>query len=135
MNGVNEMKSLVAEDDASSQTLLKKFLSRYGACEIAADGGKAVEMAGVAMRNCMAYDLICMDLRMPVMNGDEAMREIRKQEAAAGVAKPALIIVTTAHHDTDSIAGALLSRCNAYLVKPIDLAKLKAELKTHRLIS
>lgn len=129
------MKSLVAEDDASSQTLLKKFLSRYGTCEIAADGAKAVEMAGVAMRNYMAYDLICMDLRMPVMNGDQAMQEIRKQETAARVTKPALIIVTTGHNDTDSIAGALLSRCNAYLVKPIDLAKLKTELKLHGLIS
>lgn len=129
------MKTLIAEDDASSQTLLKKFLSRYGACEIAADGGQAVEMAGVAMRNRMGYDLICMDLRMPVMNGDEAMREIRKQETAARVANPALIIVTTAHNDTNSIAGALLSHCNAYMVKPLNLAKLKNELKERGLIS
>jgi two-component system chemotaxis response regulator CheY len=129
------MKSLVAEDDVTSQMLLKKFLSRYGTCELAADGRQAVEMAAVAMRNHMAYDLICMDLRMPVMNGDEAMHEIRKQEAAARVANPALIIVTTAHNDSDSIAGALLSRCNAYLVKPINLAKLKGELKARGLVN
>lgn len=129
------MKSLVAEDDASSQTLLKKYLSRHGGCEVAADGEQAVEMAGVALRNHMGYDVICMDLRMPAMNGDEAIRLIRKQEAAARVERPALIIVTTAHSDTDSITGALLSRCNAYLVKPIDLGKLKAELQIHGLIS
>ena len=93
------------------------------------DGKQAVEAAGQALRSRQAYDLICMDLRMPIMDGQEAIREIRKQEAEAGVAHSTKIIVTTAHTDSESIAGALMGRCNAYLVKPIDIAKLKQELR------
>ncbi len=128
------MKSLVVEDDATSRALLEKYLSRYGICEIAADGKKAVEMAGIALDLHQGYDLICMDLRMPVMNGCEAIREIRKQESVARVSAPARIIVITAYTDNESITGSLLARCNAYLVKPINNAKLKAELKTLGLI-
>jgi two-component system chemotaxis response regulator CheY len=128
------MRSLVAEDDATNRKLLKAFLSRYGSCDIAVDGQQAVNAAFLARQNRQAYDLICMDLRMPVMDGQEAIREIRKQEVAAGVEKLAKIIVTTIHTDTDSIAGALLGRCNAYLVKPIDTAKLRKELKALGLI-
>jgi len=48
--------------------------------------------------------------------------------------KAAKIIVTTAHTDMESIAGSLLGGCNAYLVKPIDTAKLRKELKAFDLI-
>jgi two-component system chemotaxis response regulator CheY len=123
-----KMKSLVAEDDATNRRLLKTFLSRYGDCDVAIDGKEAVTAVRVARQNHASYDLVCMDLRMPQMDGQEAIREIRKQEAAAGVSKTVKIIVTTIHTDIDSIAGALLSRCNAYLAKPIDTAKLRSEL-------
>lgn len=132
--GRNRMKSLVAEDDATNRTLLQTFLSRYGGCDIATDGKEAVSAVRRARENHESYDLVCMDLRMPQMDGQEAIREIRKQEAIAGVSKTAKIIVTTIHTDMDSITGALLGRCNAYLVKPIDTAKLRSELKALGLI-
>jgi two-component system chemotaxis response regulator CheY len=128
------MKSLVAEDDATNRKLLQAFLSRYGECDIALDGEEAVSAARRACQNHQHYDLICMDLRMPRMDGQEAIREIRKQEAAASVAKSAKIIVTTIHTDMEDITTALLGRCNAYMVKPIDIAKMKKELKTLGLI-
>jgi two-component system chemotaxis response regulator CheY len=128
------MKSLVAEDDATNRKLLKTFLSRYGGCDIALDGKEAVNAARLARQNRQSYDLICMDLRMPEMDGQEAIREIRKQEVSEGVSNIARIIVTTIHTDMEDITKALLGRCNAYLVKPIDTAKLKKELKTLGLI-
>jgi two-component system chemotaxis response regulator CheY len=128
------VKSLVAEDDATSRKLLQTFLSRYGGCDIALDGKEAVNAVRLACQNHQSYDLVCMDLRMPEMDGLEAIREIRKQEAIDGVLKIAKIIVTTIHTYMEDITGALLSRCNAYLVKPIEIAKLKKELKTLELI-
>jgi two-component system chemotaxis response regulator CheY len=132
--GSNRMKSLVAEDDATNRRLLQTFLSKYGGCDIAVDGKEAVSAVRRARENHQSYDLVCMDLRMPEMDGQEAIREIRKQEAIAGVVNVAKIIVTTIHTDMDSITGALLGRCNAYLVKPIDTAKLRNELTSLGLI-
>jgi two-component system chemotaxis response regulator CheY len=132
--GRKTMRSLVAEDDATNRKLLQAVLSRYGQCDIAVDGKEAVSLARCARENHQSYDLVCMDLRMPQMDGQEAIREIRKQEAIAGVTKAVKIIVTTVHTDMEDIAGALLGRCNAYLVKPIDVAKLRKELKKLDLI-
>lgn len=128
------MKSLVAEDDATNRKLLQTFLLRYGQCDIAVDGEEAVNAVRLARQNKQSYDLVCMDLRMPKMDGQVAIREIRKQEVISGALKPIKIIVTTAHTDSEDIAGALLAKCNAYLVKPIDIAKLRRELMVFGLI-
>jgi two-component system chemotaxis response regulator CheY len=128
------MKSLVAEDDATNRKLLQTFLSRYGACDIAVDGKEALDAVCAARQCNQSYDLVCMDLRMPELDGQEAIREIRKQEAARGGTKAAKIIVTTIHTEMEDITAALLGQCNAYLVKPIDTAKLKNELKALGLI-
>jgi two-component system, chemotaxis family, chemotaxis protein CheY len=123
------MKSLVAEDDATNRKLLQAILSRYGTCDVAVDGMEAVSAVRRAREDHQSYDLVCMDLRMPQMDGLEAIREIRKQEASAGVLRAAKIVVTTIHTDMESITEALLGRCDGYLVKPFDTAKLKKELK------
>jgi len=123
------MKCLIAEDDATSQVLLLGVLSQFGECDIAVDGKEAVEAVNKARQNRRSYDLVCMDLHMPVMDGQEAIREIRKQEAEAGVLKTVKIVVTTALSDMDSITNALLGKCNAYLMKPIDARKLLSELQ------
>jgi two-component system chemotaxis response regulator CheY len=131
---MKKIKCLIAEDDVSSRALLQAFLSRYGECHLAEDGKTAVELARRAREDRESFDLICMDLRMPIMEGHEAIREIRKHEAASGALRPAKIIVTTAHSDLASITSALLARCNSYLVKPIDTVKLMAELQTLGLV-
>jgi two-component system chemotaxis response regulator CheY len=128
------MKSLIAEDDATNRKLLYAILSRHGECDIAVDGKEAVTSVRMARQAKQSYDLVCMDLRMPEMDGHEAIREIRKQEASAGVFKPVKIIVTTAHSDMESISGAIQGGCNAYLVKPVDTAKLRKQLETMGLI-
>jgi two-component system chemotaxis response regulator CheY len=128
------MKSLVAEDDATNRVLLQKFLARFGECNIAVDGKAAVDEVRYARQAHHSYDLVCMDLRMPEMDGVQAISEIRKQEASSGSLKSSKIIVTTAHADVESIKGALMGGCNAYLVKPIDTAKLLMELKNLGLV-
>jgi len=128
------MKSLVAEDEATSRKVLQAFLSQFGPCDIAVDGKEAVDAVRFARQNSESYDLVCMDLRMPEMDGQAAIREIRKQEITACTLKDVKIIVTTAHSDIESITEALKGRCDGYLVKPIDTGKLHTDLKAFGLV-
>jgi two-component system chemotaxis response regulator CheY len=123
------MKCLVAEDDATCRALLHKILSKYGECDIVVDGREAVQAVKNARHKNRSYDLVCMDLRMPVMDGQEAIRQIRAEEAGAGALHTAKVIITTSLTDMGSITHALVGKCNAYLMKPIDTGKLLAELR------
>ena len=76
------MKTLIVEDDFTSRLFLQTFLSRYGECHIAVNGREAVEAFRMAADNGSPYDLICMDIMMPEMDGQEAVKQIRALEEA-----------------------------------------------------
>ena len=111
---------LVAEDISSNFLLVSALLRKYFDLVNARNGSEAVE----AVRN-RHFDLVLMDMKMPVMDGLTATAEIRKFNTDLP------IIALTAHaFDTDQQA-ALEAGCNEYLVKPIDKAKLIDVLKRY----
>ena len=131
------MKTLIVEDDFTSRLLLQALLSRYGECHVAVNGREAVEAFRAARETGQAYDLICMDIMMPEMDGQEALQQIRGLEANARVLSSdgAKVIMTTALDDIGNVMAAFKGLCDAYLTKPIDTAKLLAEMKSLQLIS
>ncbi len=130
------MKSLVVEDDFTSRLLLQKLLKPYGPSHLAVNGREAVEIVGEALRAQEPYDLICLDIMMPEMDGKEALRQIRSLERACGIvpSNAAKIVMTTALADEKSIKEAMLGQCDHYLLKPIRKEKLIEELRYLRLI-
>ena len=131
------MKTLIVEDDFTSRLLLQASLSPYGECHVAVNGKEAVEAFQTARQEGRRYDLICMDIMMPEMDGQEALRQIRNLEDEAGVlsGEAAKIVMTTALDDIGNVMTAFKGLCDAYLMKPINTAKLLAELKSLQLIS
>jgi len=130
------MKTLIVDDDFTSQRLLQAFLSRYGECDIAVNGTEATEAFRVAADKERPYDLICMDIRMPEMDGKEAVKQIRAVEDAHGVnpTRGVKIIMTTALTDMKEIIRSFQELCDAYLFKPVDTAELLSKLKSFRLV-
>jgi two-component system chemotaxis response regulator CheY len=130
------MRTLIAEDDHTSQVLLQEILKPYGAPTVAGTGKEALEAVRRALDAGQPYDLICLDIMMPELNGQDALRAIRSLEKEKGIAadKRAKIVMTTALKDPKNIIAAHQSLCDAYLVKPIDKAKLLENLETLKLI-
>ena len=120
------MKTLIVEDDFTSRLLLQRLLNRYGECHIAVNGREAVSAFRTALEEGGSYDLICMDIMMPEMDGQEALKEIRSIEEERNITstRGAEIVMTTALAEIRNVAAAYGEFCDGYLVKPIDKGKL-----------
>ncbi len=125
------MRTLIVEDDFVSSTLLKEILTTYGEADIAVDGREAINLFKKAIKEGNRYNLICLDIMIPQMDGQEVLIEVREIEKDAGIwgSDGARIIMTTALGDFENIKQAFREQCEAYLVKPIDRDKLFDVLK------
>ena len=130
------MKTLIVEDDFTSSLLLQKILKEYGPFRTALNGEQAIEAVGVALEEGKPYDLICLDIMMPRMDGQTALRRTRYLEESRGILSTngAKVIMTTALGDLKNVSSAYSNMCDAYLVKPIDRAKMLDELRKLELI-
>jgi two-component system, chemotaxis family, chemotaxis protein CheY len=134
--GRKQLRVLLVEDDFSSRLVLQIFLSRYGECHVAVNGREGVEAFRYSVERGQRYDLICMDIMMPEMNGREAVRRIRELEEARGIRlnTGAKIVMTTAVDDLKEVFQCFKELCDAYLVKPIDLTKLLSLMKSYQMV-
>ncbi len=120
------MRALIAEDDFTSRLLMQKLLAPYGESHVAINGREALEAFKAARLKRRPYDLICLDVMMPEMDGQTVLREIRAIEEGAGTRheRRVKILMTTALKDAKNVMTAFREFCDGYLVKPIDKAKL-----------
>lgn len=130
------MKVLIAEDDFASRKFMLRFFEKYGECDVTVDGKEAVEAYKMAIECGEPYDLICLDIMMPEMDGHQALRAIRKIEEESGIAEDerVKIVMTTALSETRHVTKAFENGCTAYAGKPINQDKLEAMLKKFKLI-
>lgn len=82
------------------------------------------------------YDLICMDIMMPEMDGQDALKQIRQMEEENGIfsSEGVKVIMTTALDDIKNINNAFHHLCDGYLTKPINKDALLENLHTLGLI-
>ena len=129
------MKILIAEDDYISQKVLKKLLSEYGECYIAADGKETIELFMKATEAGDPFDLICLDIMMPKMDGHTILQVIRRIEVSKGIfwLDGVKIIITSSFNDDAHVMKALRNQANSYLIKPIDKKNLMEVLNSLKL--
>jgi two-component system chemotaxis response regulator CheY len=132
------VKCLIVEDDFISRRVLKELLSSSFDCDIAVNGEEAVASFRLAHEGKRPYDLICMDIMMPGVDGQEALRLIRVIEKELGI-PPHLevkVIMTTALDDPRTVVQAYYKGgATSYIVKPVSRQKLMRELRILGLVS
>lgn len=130
------MKILLAEDDFATRKFMAGFLSKYGECDITVDGMEAVDAFNMALEEKEPYDLVCLDIMMPVMDGYQALVGIRNLEKQKNISeeKAAKVIITTALNDESSVKMAFELGCTLYSGKPVDQDRFEQALKKLGLI-
>ena len=117
---------LIVEDDMVSRKFLLKFLRQYGDCDLVVDGLEAIDAYLLALKDGLPYDLICLDVMMPKIDGMQVLKTIRDLERQKGIPenKKSKIIMTTVLGETQFVQSAFDYGCNAYASKPIDMPKM-----------
>ena len=113
-----------------------KFLSKYGECDVTVDGMEAVDAFMMALEDDEPYDLICLDIMMPVMDGYQALVGIRNLEKQRNIPedKAVKVIMTTALNEEKNVKMAFELGCTIYSGKPIDQGRFEQALKKLDLI-
>ena len=112
---------LLAEDGPDNQRLIAIHLKKAGACvDVADNGAIALEMIDAATAKQQPYDLLLTDMQMPEMDGYTLARTLRARRSTIA------IVALTAHAMAEDRAKCLAAGCDAFVVKPIDRARLLA---------
>lgn len=125
------MKILIAEDDFASRKFLYKLLSKYGECDMTIDGIETVEAFVVAHNIGEPYNLLCLDIMMPKIDGLKALQTIRDFEKKKGINEPEMckVIITSALSETEVFFDSFSTGNEVYATKPIDAENVREALK------
>lgn len=131
------MKILIAEDDRLSRTFLMEFLQDYGQCDTADNGLETIDKYIEALKAGQPYDMMCLDIMMPKVDGLMVLKLVREMEALNQVASEhqAKIIMMTAIAEMDYVDQAFELGCDAYASKPIEMAQVQEVMQDLGLIS
>lgn len=122
-------KILIVEDHHVPRQVLSHFLADYGQCDVVVDGVEALDAYRDAYLNSRPYDLIMLDIMLPILDGLAVLEAIRLHEERERVKneslRPTCIVILTGLEDKETFKKALRHGCAAFLAKPIDLTRLK----------
>ncbi|MDE7243347.1 MAG: response regulator [Oscillospiraceae bacterium] len=125
-NSIMEGKHILVVDDIEvNRIILVKILTSLGAvCDTANNGQEAVD----AFEQAGEYDLILMDVQMPVMDGYTATKAIRNSTRPSAKTLP--IIAMTANAFVDDVREAINSGMDAHIAKPVQIDQLKSTIQS-----
>nr|WP_319495272.1 HDOD domain-containing protein [uncultured Desulfobacter sp.] len=120
------MKILIVDDETISRTILLSKMTDMGTCVDVDNAKDALAEIDKAKAEEQPFDVITLDVSMPVMGGQELLEHIRKQEAKDKIPKNewVKIIMITARMNLGTIKACIKSGCNGYLTKPVSQVQL-----------
>lgn len=124
------MKILVVDDNPLNQKLMKEMLEEYGICDVAHDGHTALGLFKKSLQEGTGYDLVCLDIQIPGMDGQQVLQQMRALQAQEMVHTKTKVIMCTSLDDSENIMEAFTKgNCDAYLTKPVSREKLHYHLQ------
>lgn len=125
------MKILIVEDEKISQEKIKIILSKFGICDVTANGQSAVEMFKKAWEDNNPYDLVTLDINIEGQDGLSVLMELREIEEKKEIS-PAMrvkVLVVSSHHDKDHVTSSATIGVDGYIVKPFSNESISKALK------
>ena len=123
---MRNIRMLIVEDEFLSWQLLQAFVGEYGRSDVAADGEEAVAAVKRSYEEGQPYDLVFMDIVLPKLDGQAALKAIREFEASRGILASGTckVLMTTALSDAKTVMEAFKNQCEGYLTKPYSKSML-----------
>ncbi len=130
------MKALIVEDDYTSRRFMTKLLSEYGEVDAVVDGIEALDAYLLAIQDHQPYDLICLDIMMPKIDGIKVLKAIRDYETSKCIhpEKRVKVIMTTALQDSQMVMQSFDIGCEAFASKPINVNQFLEVMRNLKLI-
>ncbi|HJV34197.1 response regulator [Geomonas sp.] len=128
------MRILIVDDGATNRLVLNAMLEGMGEVVMAENGVQAVWAFEESLTSDDPFDLVCLDIIMPEMDGLEALHTMRAAERRHE-AKRSLIVMVTASRNPDHMLAALKREgCDGFVVKPVLWQTLRRVIARHGLI-
>lgn len=128
------MKVLIVDDCQLTREMLGFCIKSFAEIDYAGDGEEAIGMVRQAIGQGEHYDLICLDITMPVMGGLNALRKIREIEAGSAGEKAKVFMITASSSPDDMIEAISEGDCDDYLTKPVTGNAFMELLRKHSLV-
>ncbi|MBF0116132.1 MAG: response regulator [Magnetococcales bacterium] len=133
------MKILIADDELNNRKLMRDYLKQYAHCDMVSDGKAALELFAADLEDGDPYDLVMLDIIMPVMDGQKALARIRAtekkfSEGKEGYKEIPIIMVTGMDSSLQAMQAYFKGGCSDYLTKPVTRQALLEKLQKFNLI-
>lgn len=127
------MRILIVDDNFVTRKMLARLLESYGICDVAENGQVAMEAFQLALYDQQPYRLVCLDIRMPGLDGTEVLESLREMERKHGIAlgpTSCKILMVTGVDDRKTVFESFRKNCDGYVMKPVSKEQLVDQLRT-----
>ena len=131
------MNILIVDDDPISRVAMSATLARFGRCDCAENGRDGLDRFTQALDTSNPYNLVFMDIQMPIMDGQTALAAMREQERSHHVApgREAKAVMMTCFDDVKNVSESFFhGQASCYFTKPIDLRAMVDRLRRDGLV-